>query len=83
MSDRVSVPLALVGDRTRFDGFDCFPCSDVKNLRQDLYAAPMRSGRARLGSAWQLLEQRASVRDTCDTRVSGQRAYVKLQLPGG
>jgi len=31
--------LALVGDRIRFDGFECFRCGDVRNLRPDLYAA--------------------------------------------
>jgi hypothetical protein len=31
--------LALVSDRIRFDGFECFRCGDVKNLRPDPYAA--------------------------------------------
>lgn len=31
--------LALVSDRIRFDGFECFRCTDVKNLRPDPYAA--------------------------------------------
>jgi hypothetical protein len=31
--------LALVSDRIRFDGFECFRCGDVRNLRPDLYAA--------------------------------------------
>jgi hypothetical protein len=31
--------LALVSDRIRFDGFECFRCGDVKNLRPDLYTA--------------------------------------------
>jgi hypothetical protein len=31
--------LALVSDQIRFDGFGCFRCGDVKNLRADPYAA--------------------------------------------
>lgn len=31
--------LALVSDRLRFDGFECFRIRDVKNLKQDPYAA--------------------------------------------
>jgi hypothetical protein len=31
--------LSLVSDRVRFDGFECFRISDVRNLRPDPYAA--------------------------------------------
>src|SRR5262249_31589272 len=31
--------LALVSDRIRFDGFECFRCGDVRNLAPDLYTA--------------------------------------------
>jgi hypothetical protein len=31
--------LALVSDRIRYDGFECFRCNDVKGLRPDLYAS--------------------------------------------
>lgn len=31
--------LSLVSDRVRFDGFECFRISDVRNLRSDPYAA--------------------------------------------
>lgn len=66
--------LALVNDRIRFDGFECFRRSDVKNLRPDPYAAFVEAALKKRGDR-RPKKPRVSVEKIDDLLLSAGRIF--------
>lgn len=70
--------LALVSDRLWFDGFECFRVNDVKDLRQDPYAAFAEAALEKRGE--RKPKKRVSVANIEDLLLSAGRAYPLVTI---
>jgi hypothetical protein len=71
--------LALVCDRVRFDGFECFRCSDVNHLQPDLYAPFVEAALRKRGERRQK-KPRVSVESIEDVLLSAGRAFPLVTI---
>jgi hypothetical protein len=71
--------LALVSDRIRFEGFECFRCGDVKNLRPDLYAAFVETALKKRGER-RPKKPRVSVGSIEELLLSAGRAFPLVTI---
>ena len=71
--------LALVCDRVRFDGFECFRRSDVKNLQPDLYAPFVETALKKRGER-RPKKPRVSVESIEDLLLSASRAFPLVTI---
>jgi hypothetical protein len=73
--------LALVSDRIRFDGFECFRLNDVSNVRADRYTTFVETALRRRGEHMPR-KPRVSVASIEGLLLSANRAFPLVTIRG-